>query len=432
MSPRHQQPLQQELALLGFLHEQPCHGYELYQRLCAPDAPGAIWPMKQSQCYALLSRLEQAGYLRSVPDTSGYPPRKVLHLTDAGRATFAAWLHMPASDDEDEQALLTRLFFVRRQGASATQAWLTQQRDSLRQQHMRQQHTLRHLPDPTSYTALVAQWQIQRTDALLAWLDTVQWQLSPLFTVAYPIAPLADSPRAALATQFVGLVQGSVGQAILAQHGFLARDALPPSPPAAPADAPLAGELVVFAAASLTAAFTALAAEFEAAYPSCTVRLQVAGSYALARQLREGAAADVFAAAHTAPMQMLIEAGRVRAADVAVCAHNRLAIIARQHPHLAPLRALGQPRQRIVIGSDDTAIGHHTLNLLRRSEQVGMLSQDASLAIFQNVVNYAATPQEILAQVQAGTTDTGIVFISDCHALDECVVAILLELDLSC
>lgn len=421
MSPRHQQPLQQELALLGFLLDKPRHGYELYQQFCAADAPSAFWQPKQSQFYAMLNRLEQAGYLRSQLDTSVYPPRKVLHLTSAGQAAFAVWLHTPFPADENEQALLTRLFFVRQQGASATQAWLVQQRDSLSQQRTQQEYTLRHLPDPSGYAALVAQWQIQRTDALLAWLDVVQWQIAPLLTVAYPIAALADSPHAALAAQFVSFVRGRAGQAILAQHGFLAGDAPPDEPPAAPP--PVAGQLTVFAAASLTAAFTALAAEFAAAHSGCTIRLQAAGSYALARQLIEGATADVFAAAHTAPMQMLVEAGRVRAADVAVCAHNRLAIIAGQQPHPALISELEQPGQRLVIGSDDTAIGHHTLELLRHSEQAGLLSRDASLAIFQNVVSYAATPQKILAQVQAGTADAGIVFASDCHALEGCAVS---------
>lgn len=421
MSPRHQQPLQQELALLGFLFDKPRHGYELYQQFCAADAPGAFWQPKQSQFYAMLSRLEQAGYLHSQLDTSVYPPRKVLHLTSAGRAAFAVWLHTPFPADENEQALLTRLFFVQQQGANATQAWLAQQRDSLSQQRTQQEYTLHHLPDPSGYAALVAQWQIQRSDALIAWLDAVQWQIAPLLAVAYPIAALADSPHAALAAQFVGFVRGRVGQSMLAQHGFLAGDAPSDELPAAPPP-PAAGQLTVFAAASLTAAFTALAAEFEAAHPRCTIRLQVAGSYALARQLIAGAAADVFAAAHTAPMQMLVAAGRVRAADVAVCANNRLAIIAGQQPHPAPISDLAQRGQRLVIGSDDTAIGHHTLELLRHSEQAGLLSRDASLAIFQNVVSYAATPQEILAQVQAGTADAGIVFASDCHALAGCAV----------
>jgi molybdate transport system substrate-binding protein len=43
-------------------------------------------------------------------------------------------------------------------------------------------------------------------------------------TAAYPIAPLADSPRPDLAAAFVAFVVGPEGQEILARHGFLPGD----------------------------------------------------------------------------------------------------------------------------------------------------------------------------------------------------------------
>ncbi|NJO06579.1 MAG: PadR family transcriptional regulator [Chloroflexaceae bacterium] len=89
MSPRYAPPLTIEHALLGLLDEQPLHGYDLYQRLLAPDALGTVWPLKQSQFYALLSKLEQAGYLTITQEQpGGYPPRKMLHLTTQARRRF--------------------------------------------------------------------------------------------------------------------------------------------------------------------------------------------------------------------------------------------------------------------------------------------------------------------------------------------------------
>lgn len=64
----------------------------------------------------------------------------------------------------------------------------------------------------------------------------------------------------------------------------------------------LSGEVNVFAAASLTGTFTQLGKDFEAAHPGVKVQLNFAGSSALAKQINEGAPADVFASA--APKNM--------------------------------------------------------------------------------------------------------------------------------
>jgi molybdate transport system substrate-binding protein len=64
----------------------------------------------------------------------------------------------------------------------------------------------------------------------------------------------------------------------------------------------LSGTVNVFAAASLTGAFTQLGKDFEAAHPGVKVTFNFAGSSALAKQINSGAPADVFASA--APKNM--------------------------------------------------------------------------------------------------------------------------------
>ncbi len=68
--------------------------------------------------------------------------------------------------------------------------------------------------------------------------------------------------------------------------------------------------LIVFAAASLTDAFTEIGAAFESAHPGVTVTLNVASSSTLAAQIVEGAPADVFASANPRQMAVIAEAGR--------------------------------------------------------------------------------------------------------------------------
>ena len=62
------------------------------------------------------------------------------------------------------------------------------------------------------------------------------------------------------------------------------------------------GTLVVFAAASLNAAFDKIGAQFEKGNPGVTVKFNYAGSSSLVTSIKQGAPADVFASANTANM----------------------------------------------------------------------------------------------------------------------------------
>lgn len=96
----------------------------------------------------------------------------------------------------------------------------------------------------------------------------------------------------------------------------------------APADASpeLAGTVTVFAAASLTDAFTDLGEEFEAEHPGVTVEFNFAASSTLAQQITQGAPADVFASASPATMQTVVDAG-ANAGEPVVFVQNTLQIV---------------------------------------------------------------------------------------------------------
>ena len=91
MSPMVKTPLSMEHALLGFVRQRPLHAYEIHQTLAQAEALGLVWHLKQGQTYALLARLEEAGYLAATIEPQDLrPPRKVLHLTPAGGFLLAA------------------------------------------------------------------------------------------------------------------------------------------------------------------------------------------------------------------------------------------------------------------------------------------------------------------------------------------------------
>jgi molybdate transport system substrate-binding protein len=59
------------------------------------------------------------------------------------------------------------------------------------------------------------------------------------------------------------------------------------------------GTLIVFAAASLNAAFDKISVQFEKANPGVTVKFNYAGSSSLVTSIKQGAPADVVAWANT-------------------------------------------------------------------------------------------------------------------------------------
>jgi molybdate transport system substrate-binding protein len=427
-------PLSIEYALLGLLCEQSLHGYDLYQRLLAPQALGAVWSLKRAHFYALITKLEQAGYLsRETEPQASYPPRQMLHLTAAGAAAFETWLHSPVAHDADMQRdVLARLYFARRSGDAAVAGVLARQRAASLHERDMLRRQLAALSDLSSFAALTLQWQLRQVEAVLTWLDRHALPHVDGSLVAYPIAPLSDSPHPVLAQQFVAFVCGAVGQEVLRRAGFLPAAAAPSTAAQLPAASrgalPTSGTLTVYAAASLTRAFRELGTQFEAAHPGTRIAFQFAGSHQLAQQLMSGALADVFVAAHRVPMEHVIGAGRVLTDRVQICAYNRLAVATtrRNAAHLLTLADLAQPGQRLVFGSDATAIGHYALDLLDHGEQSGDFGARGRLAVLQNVVDYADTPHAIVAQLLAGEADVGIVFASDCTSAAEHIISPLI------
>ena len=63
MCPMIKTPLTMEYALLGFLRQRPMHAYEMHQTLMQAEALGLVWHVKQSQLYALITRLEDEAFV---------------------------------------------------------------------------------------------------------------------------------------------------------------------------------------------------------------------------------------------------------------------------------------------------------------------------------------------------------------------------------
>jgi len=102
-----------ELAILGFLHETPLHGYELKQHISM--LTGHFRPVSDGALYPAIARLERQGRVtrRQEPGAAA-APRQVLTLTPAGEGELLRMLRQPEEVDiSDRNRFFVVLAFLR-------------------------------------------------------------------------------------------------------------------------------------------------------------------------------------------------------------------------------------------------------------------------------------------------------------------------------
>lgn len=169
-------------------------------------------------------------------------------------------------------------------------------------------------------------------------------------------------------------------------------------------DSQPSGTLEVFAAASLTDAFTEIGALFEAQNDNVDVRFNFAASSALARQINEDAPADVFASADEENMRTVTDSGNARTAQL--IARNRLAVVVEPgNPKgIARLADLSAAGVILVVCAPEVPCGKLATAVLAKAS---VAAQPASLE--ENV-------RAVVAKVALGEADAGIVYQSDVRA----------------
>ena len=102
-----------ELSILGFLAEQPLHGYELKERIKALS--GHVRPVSDGALYPAITRLVTAELLdQHTEEGTSAAPRRVLSLTGKGREDLLERLRHPKpAEITDHVRFNTVLAFLR-------------------------------------------------------------------------------------------------------------------------------------------------------------------------------------------------------------------------------------------------------------------------------------------------------------------------------
>jgi len=162
----------------------------------------------------------------------------------------------------------------------------------------------------------------------------------------------------------------------------------------------------VYAAASLTEVFPAI--DLDPAY-------NFAGSDELATQIREGAPADVYAAASSKYPQQLLEEGLVE--EPVTFASNRLVLIVPEDnpAGIEEIADVAEPGVKLVIAAEGVPVGDYTRTVL----------EDLDLtAALDNVVSNEDDVKGVVGKISLGEGDAGFVYATDAAVAGDDVMVI--------
>jgi molybdate transport system substrate-binding protein len=183
----------------------------------------------------------------------------------------------------------------------------------------------------------------------------------------------------------------------------------------------VSGDVTVFAAASLTAAFTEIGEAFMVANPDADVTFNFAASSELVTQINEGGApADVFASADQSNMTKLTDAGN-NGSDPVVFATNLLEIIVEPgNPKgITGVADLANDDLITVVCAPEVPCGKYAQQIF---DAAGVTVTPDSLE--ENV-------KAVVTKVTVGEADAGIVYVTDVTAAGDQAEGVAIPADIN-
>lgn len=167
--------------ILGLLAANPGHGYQLLECFRDPAQLGEVWHLSTSQLYAVLKRLEKAGFItgQEIPSPDA-PARVQYRITQSGRQQLEGWLHEPqpsASVRRVRVEFLSRLYIARLLNIP-TQPLVARQKKACQQQLAALIAQREAAAPGVGFLAL--ELVIAQLQAILGWIDRCELMPQPL------------------------------------------------------------------------------------------------------------------------------------------------------------------------------------------------------------------------------------------------------------
>jgi len=180
----------------------------------------------------------------------------------------------------------------------------------------------------------------------------------------------------------------------------------------------VSGQLVVFAATSLTDAFNQIGAGFEKAHPGVTVKFNYNGSSSLATSINQGAPADVFASAAPANMKTVTDAGDAVGTPQTFASNTAEIMVENGNPqHINSVKDLADPKVKVAVCAPAVPCGAVAQEVFKNAGvTVKPVSEETNVG-------------GVVTKVTLGEVDAGIVYVTDVKANEGKAVGVPIPAD---
>ena len=160
----------------------------------------------------------------------------------------------------------------------------------------------------------------------------------------------------------------------------------------------------MFAAASLTEAFTTLGKQFDAAHPGVKVVFNFGPSSGLAEQINQGAPADVFASASTKNMDQVVSAGGASNPTPFVQNVMEIATPSSNPGNVASVNDLAKSSVKVALCQAQVPCGATAQQVFTNAK------------ITVKPVTEEVDVKSVLSKVELDEVDAGVVYVTDVRA----------------
>jgi molybdate transport system substrate-binding protein len=180
------------------------------------------------------------------------------------------------------------------------------------------------------------------------------------------------------------------------------------------------GELVVFAAASLKEPLEQATAAYESGDPGTRLRLAFDSSASLRTQIEQGAPVDLFLSADLANPEKLVAAGIGRAPVMAFARNSLAIVVPTDNPAgiESPFDLAGDG-VTIVAAGPEVPITVYAGQLIEQLAALDGAPQSFADGYAANVVSREDNVGAVVAKLELGEADAGIVYRTDAVASDK-------------
>lgn len=168
-----QRPISLEYILLGFICENPIHGYDLFKKINEFEGISLVWKVKQGTVYTMLEKLEEAGLITAqVISNKNHISRREYAITALGEVSFFTWITTPVNQTHGmRQEFLAKLFFCQKVNVEISKELIEKQRALCSTWLSDLMLSFYGTKASQLYEKMIYKYQIAQVQAAIDWLE---------------------------------------------------------------------------------------------------------------------------------------------------------------------------------------------------------------------------------------------------------------------